>query len=128
MIYEFIKTRLQSVDGLQEKVFPPGVCIDEVEGAFAVYTLKKRTPVRDLSGELHHYVEEVSVDFVGEIYDELHELYCAAEESFNVSNLDTGHGEYIFSVAISSPEPETFDPNYALLRRTMLVYIHWCPI
>lgn len=127
MIYEFVKDRLQAVEGLQKNVFPTGACIDDVEGAFAVYTLKGRTPVRDLSGDLHHYVEEVMIDFLGELYDPLHELYCQAEESFCLANVQTGHGEFVFSVTCASAEPDALDVNTALLRRSMLVTILWCP-
>lgn len=128
MIYEFVKERLQTVEGLRENVFPTGVNIDEVEGAFAVYTLKKRTPIKDLSAEVHHYVEEFLVAFLGEVYDELHELYCAAEAAFDVSEFDTGHGEYIFSVNCENTEPDALDVDTALLCRSMLVTINWCPI
>lgn len=127
MIYEFVKNRLRAVEGLQGNVFPTGVCIDDIDGAFAVYTLKKRTPVKDLGGEVHHYVEEIVVDFLGTLYDELHELYCGAEEALDVANLDTGSGEYIFSIGCESTEPDAFEPNEALLRRSMLVTVNWCP-
>lgn len=128
MIYEFVKDRLRTVEGLHANVYPTGVCIDDIAGAFAVYTLKKRTPVKDLSGEVHHYVEEIVVDFLGALYDELHELYCDAEEALDVANLETGSGEYIFSIGCESQEPDAFEPNEELLRRSMLVTIIWCQI
>lgn len=128
MIYQFIKDQLNSVPELADKVFPTGVCIDDVDGPFVVYTMKKRTPVKDLSGKIHHYIEEILVDFLGDLYDELHELYCNAEAALNVSNLDTGNGEYIFSVSCESTDQDSFDPDTTLLRRAMLVSICWCPI
>lgn len=127
MIHEFVKDRLQAVAGLQGNVFPVGPCVDDIEGAFAVYTMKKRTPIKDLSGEVHHYSEEVVLDFLSELYDEVQEIYCMAEASLDLSNLDTGHGEYVFSVNCESAEPEGLDINTSLLRRSMLVTINWCP-
>lgn len=133
MIFDFITSRLKGVESLKGNVFPTGVCIDDIEDTdgdffFSVYTFKSRTPVKDLEGGLHHYTEEVMVDFVGKLYDKLHARYSDVEAALNVSNSDTGTGEYIFSVTCSSPEPDTFDPEYALLRRAMLVTINWCPI
>lgn len=133
MIYDFIVDRLKSVDSLKGNLFPTGVCIDDIYSAddsdffFAVYTFKSRTPVRDLEGDLHHYVEEVTIDFVGKLYDQLHIRYDAVEAAFQVLNEETQTGEYIYSVTCSSPEPDAFDPDFGLLRRSMLVTIHWVP-
>lgn len=128
MIYQFLKSRLESVPALAEAVYPTTVNIDDIEGAFVVYTYKDRTPVADLSGDVHHYVETILLDFLGEDYDELHELYHQAESALIVSNLDTGNGEYIFSVACASTEPDGFNSENHLLRRTMQVTIRWCPV
>ena len=128
MIYQFLKSRLESVPALAGAVYPTTVNIDEIEGTFAVYTFKGRTPVSDLSGDVHHYVESILLDFLGDSYDELHELYYQAEAAFAVSNLDTGNGEYIFSVACANAEQDSFNPGTHLLRRTMQVTILWCPV
>lgn len=128
MIYQFLKDRLETVPALAGAVYPTTVNIDDVEGAFAVYTYRDRTPVSDLSGEVHHYAESILLDFLGESYDELHELYFQAETALSVSNLDTGNGEYIFSVSCASTEPDKFNAETNLLRRTMLVTIRWCPV
>ena len=128
MIYQFLKGRLESVPALTGAVYPTTVCIDGIEGAIVVYTYEGRTPFADLSGEVHHYEEIILLDFLGEIYDELHELYCLAEQALTVSNSDTGNGEYIFSVKCSSTESDKFHPDTHLLRRTMRVTIRWCPV
>ena len=128
MIYQFLKSQLESVPALVGAVYPTTVNIDEIEGTFAVYTFKGRTPVSDLSGDVHHYVETILVDFLGDSYDELHELYYQAEAALAVSNSDTGNGEYIFSVACANGEQDSFNPETHLLRRTMQVTILWCPV
>lgn len=128
MIYNFLKGRLESVDALGGNVFPTGACIDDVEGAFAVYTFKEQTSVKDLSGEVHHYRDVILVDFLGKVYDDLHEIYCQVQEALDVNNYDTGNGEYIFSVDCISPEPDSHDLETGLLRRSMQVTILWCPI
>lgn len=128
MIYQFLKSRLESVPVLTGAVYPTTVNIDEIEGTFAVYTFKNRTPVSDLSGEVHHYVETILLDFLGDSYDELHELYYLAEAALAASNLDTGNGEYIFSVVCANVEQDSFNPETHLLRRTMQVTILWCPV
>ena len=127
MIYQFLKSRLESVPVLAGAVYPTTVNIDEIEGTFAVYAFKSRAPVADLSGDIHHYVENILLDFLGESYDELHELYYQAEAALTVSNLDTGYGEYIFSASCANTEPDKFSPENHLLRRTMQVTIRWCP-
>jgi len=133
MIYDFIVERLKQTKELGEDIFPVGVNIDDIytadnDFAFTVYTCIRRTPEYDLEGNLHHYADEVVIDFIGRMYHTIHAMYDAAETSFTVSNLDTGAGEYIFSSRCSSPEPDAFDAEYGLLRRTMQVSIQWCPI
>lgn len=125
MIYEFLIDRLGPV--MDQQVYPSGVCIDDIPSPFAVYTYKDRTAIRDLGGELHHYQESVTLDFLGELYDQLHELARQAEDLLTVSNYDTGHGEYIFSASCASPEPDSFDPDTGLHRRTVQLNMDWCP-
>lgn len=133
MIYNFVIDRLGSVEGLSETLYPTGVDISEIyttdnDFFFSVYTFKSRTPEYDLGGDLHHYTEEILVDFVGRMYDKLHAAYDAVETAFRVSNVCTDTGEYIFSVKCSSPQPDAFDIDCDLIRRTMLVTIDWCPV
>lgn len=133
MIYDFVVNRLEQADGLGENIFPVGVNIDDIYTAdndffFTVYTFKGRQPQYDLEGDLHHYTEEVIVDFIGRIYSTIHALYDAAEASFVGCDFDTDTGEHICSVRCSSPEPDAFDVEYGLLRRTMLVTIDWFPV
>lgn len=133
MIYNFVVDRLEQVDGMKDRIFPVGVNIDDIYTAdndffFSVYNFQRRTPEYDLEGDLHHYTEEIVVDFIGRLYDKLHEAYAAVENAFCVGDISTDTGEYIFSVRCSSPQPDAFDPEYGLLRRTMLVTIQWCPV
>ena len=133
MIYDFIANRLKTVEEIGENVFPVGVNIDDIYSAdanfsFTVYTFVRRTPETDLEGELHHYTEEVMVDFIGFLYQDSHAMYDAVEKAFAVSNLDTGTGEYIFSIRCASPQPDAFDPELGLLRRTMQLTIQWVPV
>ena len=133
MIYDFIVSRLNSASALGPNVFPVGVNIDDIysaenDFAFTVYTCKSREPEYDLEGGIHHYSDQVIVDFIGRLYHRLHEMYADTESAFSVSDLDTGNGEYIHSVRCSSPEPDAFDPEHGLLRRTMLISIDWSPM
>lgn len=133
MIYDYVVDRLLQADGLGKNVFPVGVNIDDIYTAdndfsFTVYTFKSRQPHYDLEGDLHHYTEEVIVDFVGRLYGKIHALYDAVETAFTECNVATDTGEYICSAHCSSPEPDAFDVDYGLLRRTMLVTIDWYPI
>lgn len=133
MIYDFVIARLKGSEGLGEHIFPVGVNIDDIYTAdndfsFTVYTFNQRTPEYDLEGNLHHYTEEILIDFIGRRYDRIHAMYDAVEKSIFVSNLDTASGEYVFSARCSSPEPDAFDADHGLLRRTMLVTILWCPM
>ena len=133
MIYDFIANRLKTVEEIGENVFPVGVNIDDIystdsDFSFTVYTFVRRTPEVDLEGEIHHYNEEVLVDFIGYLYQKIHAMYDAVEKAFTVSNLDTGTGEYIFSIRCASPQPDAFDPELGLLRRTMQLTIQWVPV
>lgn len=128
MIFEFLRKQLETIPDLVGKVLPTGATIDDLDGPMVVYSFSKRIPTKDLSGEVHHYTEEIMLDFLGQDYDLLHELYYLAEEALSVSNLDTGAGEYIFSTTALSPEPETHDLETGLIRRTMQLNVIWCPI
>ena len=128
MIYDFLRARLSGLEGLEDKVFPVSANIDDVEGAFAVYTYRGTTPETDLSGAVHNYSERISVDFIGPLYDDLRRLYSEAEAALSVSNLDTGTGAYIFDSSCSNGEQESFDPDADLFRVPMQVSICWCPI
>lgn len=132
MIYDYVVKKLEQAEGLGEYIFPVGVNIDDIYTAendfsFTVYTFKSRVPHYDLEGELHHYTEEVIVDFIGRLYSMIHAHYDAAEASFAGCNFVTDSGEYIFFTKCLCPEPDAFDMEYGLLRRTMLVTIDWCP-
>lgn len=133
MIYNFVADTLKTVDEIGENVFPVGVNIDDIHStncdfSFTVYTFVRRTPETDLEGNLHHYTEEVLVDFVGYLYEGIHAMYDAVEKAFSVSDFNTGTGEYIYSTRCVSPQPDAFDPELGLLRRTMQLSIQWVPV
>lgn len=133
MIYDFVANKLKEVKEIGENVFPVGVNIDDIYAPdsnffFTVYTFARRTPELDLEEELHHYTEEVLIDFVGYLYQSIHAMYDAVEKAFSVSNLETNTGEYIFSIRCASPQPDAFDPDLGLLRRTMQLTIQWVPV
>ena len=133
MIYEYVLNRLKKAEVLGEDIYPVGVNIDDIYSAnndiaFTVYTFKSRTPVTDLDGELHHYRDEVNVDFISRLYDKTHAMYDAVEAVLAVSEVDTESSEWIHNVECISPEPDAFDPEYGLYRRTMLVRIDWSPV
>lgn len=133
MIYDYVADKLKAVPQIGENVFPVGVNIDDIyttdlDFSFTVYTFVRRTPEVDLEGDIHHYTEEVLVDFIGHLYGNIHSMYEEVEKAFRVSDLDTGTGEYIYSVRCSSPQPDAFDPELGLLRRTLQLTIQWVPL
>ena len=133
MIYKFIIDRLEASGIEPDLIFPVGANLDGVltpnpDVHFAVYTIRSREPEYDLEGEIHRYREDVLVDFIARRYDLVHRLYDQAERAFLGFDPDGGDDEYIFSVACSSPEPDAFDPEFGLYRRTMLVRINWTPV
>ena len=133
MIYEYVLGRLKSVPILGADIYPVGVNIDDIytadnDFAFTVYTFRSRTPVTDLDGELHHYRDEVIVDFISRLYDKVHGMYDCASEALSVACLDTGNGEWIQNAECLSTEPDAYDPEYGLYRRSMLVRIDWTPV
>lgn len=133
MIFDYVSNKLKTVTEVGENVFPVGVNIDdiyspELDFSFTVYTFVRRTPDLDLEGNLHHYTDEVLIDFIGHLYGKIHAMYDTVEKTFNVSDLDTGTGEYIYSIRCSSPQPDAYDPDLGLLRRTLQLTIQWVPV
>lgn len=129
MIYEFLREQLETLDGLTGGVYPGGVCVDEVKAPFAMYTFQSTEAEKDLGGMIHHWTDSIFVDFCAETYDQVHALWWAAAHRLGaVSNLDTGHGEYIFSISCTAPEADGGDQDLALMRKGMLVTILWCEL
>lgn len=126
MIYEFIKEKLNTLEPITGKIFPVSANLDEVEGALAVYSFQSTTPTRDMCGEIHHYTDVVYVDLLGPMYDQLAQLYFDAQDILDVSNLDTGYGEFIFSLETSVPERDVFDPDVGLYRKSLKIDVNWC--
>ena len=132
MIYEYVLDRLKAASILGADIYPVGVNIDDIYTAdndfrFTVYLIRGRTPIYDLEGNVHHYREDVTIDFICRTYDIVHQMYDAVESTFNASEPESG-GQWIHGVECSSPEPDAFDPDYGLYRRTMLVRIDWSPV
>lgn len=129
MIYDFLIDQLEGVCGLTGGVYPPGVCIDDVEPPFAVYFFEQTTAARDLSGAVHHYTDTIRVDFIGEHYDAIFSIWAEARDMLqNVSNLDTGHGEYVFSVSCGAADADTADVDTDLMRKSLMITVLWCPL
>ena len=127
-MYRYIRQRLEALEGLQGKVFPVTAMIDNVDGAFAVYTGVPPTAVRDMEGRFHHFRERFAVDFIGPFYDQLRGLYEAAYGLLDDYDVQTDYGKYIFSAECSGTELEQFDPDAGLYRVPMQVDIKWAPV
>ena len=129
MIYETVKTAVERVKLLEDRCFPPGVCVDDVPPPFAVYAFGKQSAETDLGGAVHHYTDEVTVDLLAADYDTIHALYRETEAALvGLAHRDNGAGEYIFGVACDSPEPDSADLDIGLWRRTLRAAIQWCPL
>lgn len=129
MIYEVIKAAIETVEPLTGKVFPTSVVVDEEEPPFAVYTFGEQTAVTDLSGAVHHYVDEVLIDFWAATYDQVWELYRAAEHALRaMADREDGCGECIFGVECGSPNNDAADLDLGLNFRRMTVSVQWCDL
>lgn len=130
MIYETIKEMLGRADGLSEEhIYPAGVVLDDVERPCCLYTFAEQEPVRDLSGEVHHWETRVLVDFFASTFDEVHALYDSAANVFLAAiNWEDGHGHVIFSATPRSREPDNVIPDLSLMHRSMEVQLLWCDI
>lgn len=132
MIYEYVLDRLKDAPILGADIYPVGVNIDDIYTAdndfrFTVYLIRGRTPMYDLEGNVHHYREDIVVDFICRTYDIVHQMYDAAERAFTAAASRFGD-QWIHNVECSSPEPDAYDLEYGLYRRTMLVRIDWSPV
>ena len=127
MLYEYLVAALESLPELRNNVYPTGVCIDEVEPPICVYTFMNNNKVAELSGEVHHEVDEIMVDILSPYFSTAYSVSRQVESLFQaVSNLDTEHGVYIFSGEASIPQQDGFDVETGLYRRGVLVRLCWC--
>lgn len=129
MIYEYLLGRLDTVEELQQQIYPVAVCIDDVAPPLAIYKFGGSDPVTDLGGEIHHIVETIDVVILSPDYEQLHRIGAAVMAAVTEnSNLDTGYGEYLFSAECSEPEPEGFDPDIQMMSKTIRCTLRWCSL
>lgn len=129
MIYEYIKNTIEQSDWLKDKVFPASMLLDEAKLPCAVYYMGNQTYEADLGGNIHHYTDVADIHLLGFSYDELHQIYREVEGYFRGSSQsESGSGEYIFGVEVSSPESDAKDLDLDIMRRVMRVTIDWCPM
>lgn len=129
MIYEYLLGRLDTVEELQQQIYPVAVCIDDVAPPLAIYKFIDSDPVTDLSGEIHHVTDTIDVTILSPDYEQLHRIGGAVMAAVTEnSNLDTGYGEYLFSAECSEPEPEGFDPDIQMMSKTIRCTLRWCSL
>ena len=138
MIYQTIRATLEQLPALQPvrdedgeeqgRVYPPGVCIDDVTLPIAVYARGECAEVVDLCGRVHHYSEQVTVDILAKTYDEVQELSWAAEKALRALGGTETEDAYVFGVQITVPEPDGADADLELQRRSLRLTVQWCPL
>ena len=129
MIYETIKRTAEAVPELAGSVFPTGACVDDVEAPFAIYSFGEQTEITDLSGNVHHYVDEILIYFFAATYDQVHALYRDAQKKMrSLANAATGDGQYIFGVTCEADKEDGLDLNLELMTRAMKVTVQWCDL
>ena len=129
MIYETIKRTVEAVPELAGSVFPTGASVADVEAPFAIYSFGEQAEVSDLSGNVHHYIDEVLIYLYAETYDQVHALYRSAQQRMKgLANAATGDGQYIFGVQCEADKEDGIDLNLDLMARALKVTVQWCDL
>ena len=130
MIYEYLLGRLDTVEELQQQIYPVAVCIDGKAPPLAIYKFIDSDPTVDLSGEIHHVTDTIDVTILSPDYEQLHRIGAAVMAAVTEnSNLDTGYGEYLFSAQChEQPEPEGFEADIQMMSKTIRCTLRWCSL
>lgn len=120
MIEAYIVSKLDTIPALSGQIFPAAAPVGECTPPFSIYTPMRRTPNRDMQGEIVFYSDTIRVDFYHDDFDSLCDLTAAAEKVLWAENEDQGE-LYVFSCRASGGDPDGFDLNLEMHRKTLIV-------
>lgn len=123
MVETYIVSKLDTIAELHNQAYPSAAPVGDCDPPFSIYSVVDSVPTNDLSGEPAYYTDTIRVHFLGDDNDVLCSLIKAAEKVLSV-RCEEWEEFYIFSSSVSG-EPDGFDMNMNMLRKTVLVTVRY---
>lgn len=124
MVESYILSKLDKVSGLSFQVYPTAAPIGDCHPPFAIYTVLGSAPTRDLSHDIVSILDTVRVDLYGDDYDALCALALDVETAL-LAECEEYDDMYVFSCTVARGEPDGFDMNMELHRKTLSVAVRY---
>lgn len=124
MIEAWLVSKLDTIPDLAGQIYPAAAPVGSCVPPFAIYTVMTHTPTRDLSQEVAYYTDTIRIDLYHDDYDVLCALAAQTEALLTVQCEDQGD-LYIFSCTASGGDPDGFDLNMELHRKTLIATVQY---
>lgn len=124
MVESYIVSKLDTVTELSRQVYPTAAPVGSCHPPFAIYTVVGSAPTRDLSGEIVSILGTIRIDLYSDDYDALCLLAHTVEMALLAEN-EEYEDMYVFSAAVGRGEPDGFDMNMELHRKTLSVAVRY---
>lgn len=123
-IESFIVFKLNTFEELAGQVYPTAAPVGDCDPPFAIYTVMSSVPTCDLSGDIVSILDTIRVDLYGDDYDALCALARTVEDALT-AECEEYEDLYIFYCHVARGEPDGFDMNMALHRKTLTVAVRY---
>lgn len=124
MVESFLVSKLDTIPELSGQIYPTAAPVGSCQPPFAIYTMSGSVPTRDLYGDVVYILDTIRVDLYGDDCDVLCVLAAAAENAVFAECEEYGD-IYIFSSSSARGEPDGFDMNMELHRKTLSVAVRY---
>ena len=124
MIYEVLKTALESVDGLSARVFPINA-IKNRTTPFVVYLLENQHQEMALDGPTGLFTAQYEVNVVHDSYVDIDALSSAISSALYALSGTKQVSLLVTSVTIMQGDPERYEDEVDLWRRPLTVILRY---
>ena len=124
MVESYIVSKLDTLPELSGQIYPAAAPVGSCVPPFSIYTVMTHVPTRDMAQEIAYYTDTIRIDLYHDDYDALCAMAAEAEDLLTVQCEDLGD-LYIFSCAASGGDPDGFDLNLELHRKTLIATVQY---
>lgn len=124
MCEDYIVSKLNAVCDLSGQIYPTAAPVGDCDPPFAIYTVMSSVPTRDLSGDTVSILDTIRVDLYGDDYDALCALALTVGDALT-AKCEEYEDLYIFYSHVARGEPDGFDMNMELHRKTLTVAVRY---
>lgn len=124
MVESYIVSKLETIAALAGQIYPTSAPVGDCVPPFAIYTHMGSSINRDLAGEVLFYLDTIRIDLYSDDYDALCVLAAEAEQAL-FAECEENEDLYVFSCSASGGDPDGFDMNMELHRKTLIAAVRY---